>query len=134
MSRTSALAAVVLLAIALTVLGRWWWPSARPALDCAPELVGLDDAGVARCGAPHPLPAALKLTVGQKLDLNRAPAEELALVPGVGPSLANAIVEERRRRGQFFSWEEVDAVKGVGPARLEALRGAVEIRGGDAGP
>ena len=49
-------------------------------------------------------------------------AEQL---PGVGPATAAAIVAERERNGPFASVDELDRVRGIGPAKLEALRGLV---------
>ena len=126
---------VVVIGMALAIgLGSWAnWPSPKPALDCEPALVGLDDAGIAHCLAPHPLPAALALTIGQKLDLNTCSAEELALVPGVGLALATRIVEARAALGHFSSWEQVDQVSGVGLNRLETLQHNVQLGEFDAG-
>lgn len=126
---------VLVLAIALAVgLGSWLeWPSPKPSLDCDPALVGLDDAGIARCGASGSLPAAQALTIGQKLDLNRCTADELALVPGIGSELAARIVEARAKRGQFSSWDEVDRVSGVGLTRLETLHQSVQLGEVDSG-
>ena len=43
-------------------------------------------------------------------------------------------IEERRRLGRFSSWDEVDQVRGVGVARLQALQEAAELTGSsDAG-
>lgn len=123
--------AVVFLAVLATGVGlRLRWPSSRPALDCSPEEVSWSDAGIARCDplAPRQVPAGPGLTVGVKLDLNQASEEELALVPGVGAKLAREIVVARKASGRFRSWEEVDEIAGVGPAKLEALRAAAELR------
>lgn len=65
---------------------------------------------------------------GAKLDLNRASAVDLARVPGIGRRLARAIIDERARRGGFRSLDEVDAVRGVGPAKLRLLARYVEVR------
>jgi competence protein ComEA len=56
-------------------------------------------------------------------DLNAAGRAELEQVPGVGPSLAREIADDRQRRGAFRSVEELRRVKGVGPATLDKLRG-----------
>jgi len=121
--------AVVVLAGLVVAVGAWWrWPASATPLDCPEGQVSLDDAGVARCGPGAPLPAGQALTVGQLLDLNAVSADELALLPGVGPELARALVGERQRLGGFTSWEQVDAVSGVGPARLETLRRACSLR------
>ncbi len=133
MNRTSWLAVVTLALLLGGVWLRLRWPDAAPAIDCPPGSVRLDDAGVAFCGDGAPLPAAKALTLGQKLDLNRASAEDLARVPGVGEELARVIVAARERDGGFRSWDEVDDVPGVGLARLEALMQATELRPADGG-
>lgn len=138
MSRPRAVALVVLAALALGVAAWWRWPSSRPALDCAGAQLVLDEQGVVRCAAPgvvgRPLPAGQVLTVGRRLDLNSATADELAVIPGVGAELATALVAERSRLGgRFRGWDEVDAVRGVGPARLESLKDLSEIRETDSG-
>ena len=61
------------------------------------------------------------------LDLNRATAAELSRLPGVGPGLAQRIVEERERRGRFDSPEALRQVMGVGPKKLAALRDLVTV-------
>ena len=54
--------------------------------------------------------------------------EELARLPGVGRSLAHKLVEARQSQGRFTSWAQVDAVSGVGAAKLETLQAATELR------
>jgi competence protein ComEA len=68
------------------------------------------------------------LALGRKLDLNSASEEELALLPGVGPSLARRLVSERTARGGFRAWDEVDAVPGVGDAKLRTLQASADLR------
>lgn len=104
------------------------WPRSEATLDCAPADVHLDDAGIARCAPGRPLSASQVLTAGGKIDLNRATEDDLAVVPGVGPKLAKALVDERARLGGFKSWDEVDRVFGVGDAKLDALKATAEIR------
>jgi competence protein ComEA len=123
-----ALAVVLLAALALAIAAWWRWPTEQSALDCPEEQVTLDSQGVAHCGPGAPLPAGQALTVGQPLDLNAVSESELALLPGVGPELAKALVEERQRLGGFATWEQVDAVPGVGPARLQTLQRACALK------
>jgi len=61
------------------------------------------------------------------LDINRASAAELARLPGVGPGLAQRIVQERERRGRFASTDALREVMGVGPKKLAALRDLVTV-------
>ena len=133
MSRTRAVAIVLGLSTLTTGIGLSLWPDHRPALDCPPGDVHLDARGVARCGSGHPLPGGQALTVGLPLDLNRASAEELALVPGIGDDLARRLVLERDRRGGFSSWDEVDVVEGVGVVRLTRLQQHCQLQTIDGG-
>jgi len=62
------------------------------------------------------------------LDINRATAEELEQLPGIGPVLAARIVEYRQMRGRFQSVDELLEVRGIGPKRLEQIRPYVVAR------
>ena len=57
--------------------------------------------------------------------LSTAPPNVLETLPGIGPSLAAAIVEHRQREGPFVTIDALLAVPGIGPAKLDALRGLV---------
>nr|WP_253895849.1 helix-hairpin-helix domain-containing protein [Corallococcus exercitus] len=87
----------------------------------------MDPAGLATCG-PGTVPTGSQaLALGLKLDLNAASESELALLPGVGRDLAKRLVSAREAQGRFVSWENVDAVPGVGAAKLETLRAATVL-------
>jgi competence protein ComEA len=86
---------------------------------------------VAGCAAGAPIehvPTGAAMTLGVRLNLNEATADDLILVPGIGPALAKALVAARSQRSGFRSWEEVDAVTGVGPAKLRTLQQWTELR------
>jgi competence protein ComEA len=61
------------------------------------------------------------------LDLNAATLDQLDELPGVGPTTAQAIIDERERRGGFGSVDELLDVRGIGPAKLEQLRDLVTV-------
>jgi competence protein ComEA len=61
------------------------------------------------------------------LDLNTATLDQLDELPGIGPATAQAIIEERDRRGGFTSVDELLDVRGIGPAKLEDLRDLVTV-------
>lgn len=56
------------------------------------------------------------------IDLDRADAVELDLLPGIGPALAARIVEDREANGPFGSPEGLGRVRGIGPAIVEGVR------------
>lgn len=65
---------------------------------------------------------------GERLvDVNTAGAEQLEALPGVGPATAQAILDERERRGRFATVDDLLDVRGIGPAKLEALRDQVKV-------
>ena len=64
--------------------------------------------------------------LGAPLDLNRAGALDLALLPGVGPTLARRIVDDRRARGPLGSPEELVRVRGIPRKTVEAIKPLVK--------
>jgi competence protein ComEA len=59
------------------------------------------------------------------IDLNVATPGELDALPGVGPATAAAIVRHREEHGPFVTVEGLLDVRGIGPAKLDALRALV---------
>lgn len=76
-------------------------------------------------GEPAPAPGASSSGAGGLLDLNRASVAELEALPGVGPKLAQAIVDDRATNGPFATIDALDRVPGVGPATIEQIRAQV---------
>ena len=68
-----------------------------------------------------------RLVLGVALDVNDASAEELGFVPGISRPLAERIVAHRRRVGAFTRLEDLLAVKGIGPVRLQRLGPYLEV-------
>jgi competence protein ComEA len=132
-SRQRAVILTLLVAGALVAFVATRWPSRTPTLRCPPGQVHLDVHGLARCGPGAPLPPGQALTVDQLVDLNRVTADELTLLPGMNEAVAGAIIEARDQLGGFQTWAEVDAVEGVGPARLAVLQRHCDFGAIDAG-
>lgn len=61
------------------------------------------------------------------IDINRADASALESLPGIGPRTAQEIIRYREERGRFASVEDLLLVKGIGPAKLSAIRDLVKI-------
>jgi competence protein ComEA len=64
---------------------------------------------------------------GGRLDLNSATAAELDGLPGIGPVLAQRIVDHRARNGPFRSVDQLDDVPGIGPAIAAELAELVAV-------
>ncbi|HSJ08336.1 MAG TPA: helix-hairpin-helix domain-containing protein [Longimicrobiales bacterium] len=62
------------------------------------------------------------------LDLNAATVTTLQQIHGIGPALAERLMARRDSLGHFSTWDDVDAVTGVGPAILARLRENAVLR------
>jgi competence protein ComEA len=62
-----------------------------------------------------------------KLDLNRATAEELQHLPGIGPVLAQRVIEQRTAHGAFHTVDGLRNVKGIGKKRMDQLRPLIMV-------
>jgi competence protein ComEA len=67
------------------------------------------------------------LTLGGALDLNTATAEDLEALPGVGPVLAQRIIEYRQSRGPFQTIYNLLAVHGIGKKKLAQLKPLIRV-------
>src|SRR5689334_10835496 len=56
------------------------------------------------------------------INLNTANADQLQEVPGIGPATADKILNMRKSYGSFKSVDDLRAIKGIGPKRLEKMR------------
>ena len=68
--------------------------------------------------ADNPLPTR---SGGDLVYINSATLEELQELPGLGPTLAERIIEYREANGPFFSLDDLNEVSGIGPALLEEI-------------
>ena len=63
----------------------------------------------------------------QPVNLNTATALELQQVPGIGPSTADKILKMRKSYGQFKIVDDLRAIKGIGPKRMEKMRKYITV-------
>src|SRR4051812_11732391 len=94
----------------------------RSGVNLAAPVSGGQQVLVPRVGAPLSAPGAPPAS-GAPVSLSTATAEQLDTLPGVGPVTAQKIVDYRTAHGAFHSVEELDAIAGIGPARIADLRG-----------
>ena len=98
---------------------RLWVPAVGEAI--APEVVtatvGTGADGVGDGG------------ISALLNVNTASASALEELPGIGPSLAAAIVDHRQRHGPFTTVDELTEVSGIGSVKLEQIRPLATVNG-----
>ncbi len=69
----------------------------------------------------EPLPPEVANIFLQPISINRADANILTALPGVGPALAARIVQRRKLHGPFRSKEELLQITGIGPKKFAGL-------------
>lgn len=87
--------------------------SSDPGGGEAPSAAGAGDAGA---------PAG-----SGSIDINTATVEELDVLPGIGPVLAERIVSEREARGPFTSVDDLAGVSGISRRMVDVLRPLVTV-------
>ncbi|MBX3357812.1 MAG: ComEA family DNA-binding protein [Phycisphaeraceae bacterium] len=88
--------------------------SSRPTSEPAPRAEA----------APHrPSPSS----IARSININTATLAELELLPGIGPSLAQRIIDDRTAKGPFKTIDELDRVKGIGPTAIRKLRSMATV-------
>lgn len=63
-----------------------------------------------------------------RIDPNRAGAAELTLLPGIGPSLAEKIVQYRENNKPFSSVSDLQRVKGIGPGKTAGMADWIRLQ------
>ena len=71
--------------------------------------------------------AAPKHSYRGLLDLNRATKQDFDALPGIGPRLAERIMEYRQSVGVFHSLDELRTVKGIGKKKFDQIRPFVTV-------
>lgn len=106
--------------------------TATPAGIAAAFLVGAGAAlgvlGAWKGAARAPTAAMVDQVPAQRrIDINTATADQLALLPRIGPALAQRIVDDRKARGPFRSPRDLERVKGIGPRTFERLEPLIMV-------
>jgi competence protein ComEA len=99
-------------------------------LEDLERIPGLGRTSVARLAPMLTLtsrPAGIP-SADARIRLNQATRSELMQLPGIGPRLAERIVDYRTREGGIERVEDLLAVPGIGPSTMEKIRNRVRIR------
>lgn len=65
--------------------------------------------------------------VSAKVNINTATVSELDKLKGIGPATAQKIIDYRTQNGPFKAVEDIKNVKGIGDAKLEAIKEEISL-------
>jgi competence protein ComEA len=74
-----------------------------------------------------PKAASGSATLSAPININTANLEELDRLPGIGPSIAQAIIDYRTQNGPFKTIEGINEVKGIGDALFAKIKGSITV-------
>ncbi len=101
--------------------------NAQPAgtLSRRPVAMPIEESVPASAHVPEKmltdLPPA-RATAARLVDLNHATLSDLEALPGIGPKLAQRVIEHRDENGPFRSVDDLRHVKGIGRKKFDRLR------------
>lgn len=76
---------------------------------------------------PHVISSGMFSAPGQKVNINTASAGELETLPGIGPTLAQRIVDYRQSNGPFQRSEDIKKVKGIGDGIFAQIKDLITV-------
>ena len=74
-----------------------------------------------------PTPESPLSTDGELININTATLEEFDSLPGIGPTIAQRIIDYRTENGPFSAIEELMDVSGVGPATFDEIKNLITV-------
>ncbi|NLE39932.1 MAG: helix-hairpin-helix domain-containing protein [Pirellulaceae bacterium] len=107
--RADQTAVALLVAAALLGTVFWWWTHDGPR------------------GGLVEVEQAERIPVRFTVDVNTADWPELTLLPRIGETLSQRIIDSRETEGPFSSIDDLQRVKGIGPRTIEQLRPYIEF-------
>lgn len=75
----------------------------------------------------HAAPAPEKGAAVALININKATASELESIRGIGPMLAERIIEYREANGRFESLEDLIRVPGIGQFKFEKIKSQLSL-------
>lgn len=109
-------AGLILAIAAAALLVASAWPAPAPQPDV-----------YASAGHAPPAVRPLPLVTSGPVAVNDASFEDLLLLPGIGETLSQAILDERDAHGPFYYPENLLAVRGIGQKKLDGLRDWLDL-------
>jgi competence protein ComEA len=71
--------------------------------------------------------AAAQTSAPVVVNINKAGAEELDKIRGVGPAMAQRIIEFRQQNGPFKSVDDLVQVRGIGGSKLQKIKDQITV-------
>ncbi len=72
-------------------------------------------------------PSNTQIKVADKININTADKSELEQLPGIGPVIADKIIEFRQTNGSFKTLRELEKVSGIGPSKYKQIASHVTL-------
>ena len=116
------------LALLLTLSAAARWLNRPPEMTTDAPVV--DVAAVLRADSALRVRSEARdrpLGPAERIDPNRADADALQRLPGVGAATAAAIIASRDSAGPFRAADDLLRVRGIGPAKLERMRAHLSL-------
>ncbi len=120
----------VVIAVLAGALGYFWGhrtPAGSYTIDGDRGLFSFSTATAAHTTVA-PTSTNTVAPAGELIDLNTATVEQLDTLPGIGPVLAQRIVEFRTAYGSFGSVDDLLSVSGIGQKLLDDIRHLVAVK------
>jgi competence protein ComEA len=105
-------------------------PPAPDVYDAPPDKSTFtpDQKSSVKAESPKPPKSTVKEPPKSPIDLNRATAEDLQQLPGVGPAMAQRILQYRKENRGFTSVDDLNNVRGIGPKKWEKIKPFVIVK------
>jgi competence protein ComEA len=96
-------------------------------INLALELHDGDRVHMPRVGEVLPMPTPYGISAEGKIDINLADTALLETLPGIGPAIAQRIIEYREMNGPFETIEGLLDVEGIGPVKFDGIKDLLTV-------
>ncbi|MCC7390436.1 MAG: ComEA family DNA-binding protein [Phycisphaerales bacterium] len=96
-------------------------PTLQPTAQPTPQPIPSPAEARSAPTEPAPKSPPPASSPSRRININTATAAELDLLPGIGPALAQRILDHRASHGPFATLDDLDAVSGIGPKTIAKL-------------